>query len=74
MLTQYRPIHPTSKFLFGEIEEEEQHKNSCCMKILLEAGADLSLEYHHHNDVWLSTFMYGVLSYSIVSIVTHDKA
>jgi hypothetical protein len=73
MLTQYRPMHSSSKSLDIEIEEEERHKKSCCMKTLLEAGADVSLEAHSHEHILFSTFMNALFVNSIVNTELHDK-
>jgi hypothetical protein len=69
---QYRPIHSILKFLDSDIEEEQRHRNSSCVKLLLEAGADLSLEAHN-GECWSNTFMDSVLDRSIVNAAFNDK-
>jgi hypothetical protein len=69
---QYRPIHALSKYLDSEIEEEEWHNGSSCMKLLLEAGADPSLEVNH-GVLWTNAFMDAVYQRSIVNAAFHDK-
>lgn len=72
MLTQYRPIHSHMKGNDSEIKEETRHKKADCMKIFLEAGADMSIEVEDgafgHN-----TFVDAVESGSVVTTVVLTK-
>lgn len=52
-------------FLDSNAEEEKHHISAYCMKIMLEAGADTSLEYYG-DGIWESTFGWAVYSSSVV--------
>jgi len=42
------------------LDDEEQRVSASCMKIMLEAGADMSLEYNNW-DEWKSTFIWDAV-------------
>ena len=59
--------------LDADMEEEERQIQTCCMKTMLEAGADTSLEAYEGNDQWRSTFMQAVSTSSVVNTAIFNK-
>ncbi|KAH7417967.1 hypothetical protein BKA64DRAFT_184604 [Cadophora sp. MPI-SDFR-AT-0126] len=54
------PLHSGQWVLPAEATEIELHKGAQCIRIMLEAGADFSLEADHGNGEWLNGFMDAV--------------
>jgi hypothetical protein len=50
----------------SEIEEIERHKKAQCIRIMLEAGADISLKMDYGNGTWETGFMVAVKDRSLV--------
>ncbi len=71
MLTQSSPVHYTD-FNDFETEETKLHKSAQCIRIVLEAGADLSLEQDMGNII-VNGFVDAVFSWSFVSTSIHSQ-
>jgi hypothetical protein len=60
ILIGYSPVYAMYFGLDSDIEEqgeeERLNRRSECYKLMLEAGADCSLENHMGDDIWLSSF------------------
>jgi hypothetical protein len=66
MLTQSSPVFMKISN-DSELEEEERHEGAQCSKIMLEAGADASLELYAGGGIWLSAFVDIVIFGSLVN-------
>jgi hypothetical protein len=73
MLTQSSPVFMMHSHNDSEVEEEERHDGAQCLKIMLEAGADPSLEGYRGDGIWDSEFMDVVIFGSLVNIATMSK-
>jgi hypothetical protein len=67
-LTHSSPVHGGINSLDSEYEEPERLGRAECMKIMLQAEADFSLETYEGDGVWRNTFMNAVSGGSFVSI------
>ena len=55
------------------IEEIERHKKAQCIRIMLEAGADISLEMDSGDGLWETGFMGAVQDRSLVNTPLHSQ-
>ncbi|CZR63154.1 uncharacterized protein PAC_13051 [Phialocephala subalpina] len=54
------PVHGLFPYNYCEVEETQRLKTAECLKIMLEAGADISLETHRGCGQWTNSFMDAV--------------
>jgi transcriptional antiterminator Rof (Rho-off) len=73
ILTQNSPVHWSGNVLDAEAEEEERNNRSECMRIMLEAGADTSLEHDVGGSFRINTFIDAVKVSSVVIATTFNN-
>jgi len=71
ILTQFRPLHTHVILLEAEMEEIERHERAQCARIMLEAGADFSLELDKGDCLSRNAFIDAVLNSSLVNTPIH---
>jgi hypothetical protein len=71
-LTQSSPVHSHFTGLPAEMDEIELYEQAQCIRIMLKAGADLSLNVDHGN-FWITAFMQAVEYGSFVNKTIHSQ-
>ena len=66
VLTQYRPLHAIKSHNYFETEDKLCSMMSNCSKLMLEFGADFSLEGSGGGGIWESSFVEDLCYNSIV--------
>lgn len=56
-----------------ECDEKKLHRRGDCIRILIQAGGDSSLEMHYEDGKWVTGFMDIVMSRSLVSITSFER-
>ncbi|KAH6671097.1 ankyrin repeat-containing domain protein [Halenospora varia] len=64
------PVHSVHRALDAEMEEIGIHERARCFRIMLEAGADLSLEISDEDGVWRNAFVEAIIDSSL-AILKH---
>ena len=67
-LTHSRPVNCMESYDESDMEEIERRKKAQCIRIMLEAGADVSLEMDHGNGLRETGFMDAVEDRSLVNV------
>lgn len=70
ILTQYSPLHRQDASNDSEAEDEERNIKTQCLKAMLEAGADLSLETYVGLGIWIDCFADALFSRCSVRLST----
>jgi hypothetical protein len=66
-------VHSLFTFNAADIEEIELYKEAQCIKIMLQAGADLSLNIDQGDDSWTPAFVQAVEAGSFVNKTIHSQ-